>query len=230
VTGTSLDGTFAVGDAVEVGYRRRPARIRAIQTHGEAVERIGPGQRAALNLRGVDVGEVALEASQIRATLAARAFPDVVDLVSGVVYTTRDFMADPVPGQGAYTFRVSGSAALAAHGASGQAPAPRASLCRRVRPAREPSCCREISRSRRPPAEPTCYRVSNPPRMARAARACTFPNEGVPSSRAPCFRRRSRDHRRSRDPPQGRRAPGLTAARFDSTRNERAPPFDGARP
>jgi len=72
----------------------------------------------------VDVGEVAVEASQIRATLAARAFPDVVDLVSGVVYTTRDFMADPLPGQGAYTFRVSGSAALPAMALSGQAPGP----------------------------------------------------------------------------------------------------------
>jgi hypothetical protein len=72
----------------------------------------------------VDVGEVALEASQIRATLAARAFPDVVDLVSGVVYTTRDFMADPVPGQGAYTFRVSGSSALQPMALSGQAPGP----------------------------------------------------------------------------------------------------------
>ena len=59
VTGTSLDGTFAVGDTVEVGHRRRPARIRAIQTHGEAVDRIGPGHRAALNLRGVEVGDVA---------------------------------------------------------------------------------------------------------------------------------------------------------------------------
>jgi selenocysteine-specific elongation factor len=59
VTGTSLDGTFAVGDTVEVGHRRRPARIRAIQSHGESIERIGPGHRAALNLRGVEAGEVA---------------------------------------------------------------------------------------------------------------------------------------------------------------------------
>jgi len=72
----------------------------------------------------VDVGEVALEASQTRATLAARAFPDVVDLVSGVVYTTRDSMADPVPGQGTYTFRVSGSSALPPMALEGHAPAP----------------------------------------------------------------------------------------------------------
>ncbi len=72
----------------------------------------------------VDVGEVSLEAAQTRATLAARAFPDVIDLVSGVVYTTRDLMADPLPGAGAYTFHVSGSAAVPPMALTGQAPAP----------------------------------------------------------------------------------------------------------
>jgi hypothetical protein len=57
----------------------------------------------------VDVGEVALEASSVRATFAARAFPDVADLVSGVVYTTRDLVADPLPDRGTYTFRIAGS-------------------------------------------------------------------------------------------------------------------------
>jgi hypothetical protein len=57
----------------------------------------------------VDVGEVALEASNIRATFAARAFPDVADLVAGVVYTTRDLVADPLPDHGTYTFRIAGS-------------------------------------------------------------------------------------------------------------------------
>jgi selenocysteine-specific elongation factor len=59
VTGTSLDGTFAVGDTVEVGHRQRPARIRSIQTHGETVDRMGPGHRTALNLRGIEVADVA---------------------------------------------------------------------------------------------------------------------------------------------------------------------------
>jgi len=72
----------------------------------------------------IDVGEVALEAAATRATLAARAFPDVVDLVSGVVYTTRDLMADPLPGAGAYTFRVSGSTAVPPMALEGRAPGP----------------------------------------------------------------------------------------------------------
>jgi hypothetical protein len=70
----------------------------------------------------IDVGEIALEASSTRATLAARAFPDVVDLVSGVVYTTRDLVGDSLPGEGAYTFRVSGSWALPAMALEGHAP------------------------------------------------------------------------------------------------------------
>ena len=72
----------------------------------------------------IDVGEVALEAAETRATLAARAFPDVIDLVSGVVYTTRDLIADPLPGQGSYTFHVSGSTALPAMALEGHAPGP----------------------------------------------------------------------------------------------------------
>jgi hypothetical protein len=72
----------------------------------------------------IDVGEVALEASTSRATLAARAFPDVVDLVSGVVYTTRDLVADSLPAEGAYTFRVSGSWALPPMALEGHAPGP----------------------------------------------------------------------------------------------------------
>jgi hypothetical protein len=72
----------------------------------------------------IDVGEVALEASQTRATLAARAFPDVVDLVSGVVYTTRDLVADSLPEKGDYAFRISGSPALAPMALSARAPGP----------------------------------------------------------------------------------------------------------
>jgi hypothetical protein len=72
----------------------------------------------------IDVGEVALEASQTHATLAARAFPDVVDLVSGVVYTTRDVMADPLPSQGGYIFRISGSPALSPMALEARAPGP----------------------------------------------------------------------------------------------------------
>jgi selenocysteine-specific elongation factor len=60
VTGTLAGGTFAVGDEVEIlgegdrGHGPRRARVRAIQTHKKKVERIGPGNRAALNLAGLE--------------------------------------------------------------------------------------------------------------------------------------------------------------------------------
>ena len=58
VTGTLCEGTLAVGDHVEVGPARVPCRIRGVQTLGRAVERIGPGNRVALNLVGIDHHEV----------------------------------------------------------------------------------------------------------------------------------------------------------------------------
>jgi len=54
VTGTLTGGTLATGQQVIVEPPRLPARIRAVQTLGETVDRIGPGHRVALNLVGVD--------------------------------------------------------------------------------------------------------------------------------------------------------------------------------
>jgi selenocysteine-specific elongation factor len=58
VTGTLTGGTLAVGDHVVVGPVSRPARIRAIQSQGQAYDRIGPGHRVALNLHGIEQAEV----------------------------------------------------------------------------------------------------------------------------------------------------------------------------
>lgn len=60
VTGTTAAGELAVGDAVAVLSRGEVAvgRVRGIEVHGEAVARVGPGVRAALNLAGVDHDEV----------------------------------------------------------------------------------------------------------------------------------------------------------------------------
>jgi selenocysteine-specific elongation factor len=59
VTGTLTGGGLVVGAPVVVGPAQRPARIRAIQSHGQAIEQIGPGHRVALNLAGVEHDEVA---------------------------------------------------------------------------------------------------------------------------------------------------------------------------
>ncbi len=59
VTGTLTDGAIAVGDRLSVEPGTRPVRVRGIQTLGREVAAIGPGHRAALNLAGVDHGDVA---------------------------------------------------------------------------------------------------------------------------------------------------------------------------
>jgi selenocysteine-specific elongation factor len=58
VTGTLSDGTFAVGDAVEIVPGPTAARVRGLQTHKRQVEVGEPGSRLAINLSGVGVDEL----------------------------------------------------------------------------------------------------------------------------------------------------------------------------
>ncbi len=59
VTGTLVGGSFSLGDTVEIQPSGRRCRIRGLQSHGVAVEKCPPGLRCALNLQGVELGEVA---------------------------------------------------------------------------------------------------------------------------------------------------------------------------
>lgn len=54
VTGTLTHGPLQVGDRVRITPDQRSGRIRAIQTLGQNVQTIGPGNRVALNIAGVD--------------------------------------------------------------------------------------------------------------------------------------------------------------------------------
>lgn len=58
VTGTLLSGSVAVEDEVELHPSGRRLRVRGIQTHGAAADRAAAGQRTALNLAGIEHGEV----------------------------------------------------------------------------------------------------------------------------------------------------------------------------
>ena len=58
VTGTLVDGSFAVGDEMEVMPGGRRVRIRGLQRHNRKVERVGPGNRVAANLSGVEKSEL----------------------------------------------------------------------------------------------------------------------------------------------------------------------------
>src|SRR5207237_4064628 len=59
VTGTILGGEVALGDELAVLPGALPARVRGIEVHGAPVERAIAGHRAALNLGGVAVDELA---------------------------------------------------------------------------------------------------------------------------------------------------------------------------
>ena len=59
VTGTLTGGPLGVGDQVVVGPLGRAARVRSVQSLGQTRDRIGPGNRVALNLNGVEHSEVA---------------------------------------------------------------------------------------------------------------------------------------------------------------------------
>lgn len=59
VTGTLIDGTFDVGQEVEVQPRGLKARVRGLQTHKHKVPRAVPGSRVAMNLSGINKAELA---------------------------------------------------------------------------------------------------------------------------------------------------------------------------
>ena len=58
VTGTLLDGPLSVGDELVILPSEVRGRIRGLQTHRRAVDRAAPGSRVAVNLSGVDIGQV----------------------------------------------------------------------------------------------------------------------------------------------------------------------------
>ncbi len=58
VTGTLRGGGLAVGQALSVLPADVPVRVRGLQVHGAATSVAAPGQRVAVNLRGVEVGAV----------------------------------------------------------------------------------------------------------------------------------------------------------------------------
>ena len=57
-TGTVVGGKVEEGEQVEVLPSRQPARVRGLQRHGEEMEMVQTGERGAVNLAGVERGEV----------------------------------------------------------------------------------------------------------------------------------------------------------------------------
>jgi selenocysteine-specific elongation factor len=58
VTGTLADGSFQVGDELELLPSGLRGRVRGLQTHRQKEERAEPGSRTAVNISGVEVGQI----------------------------------------------------------------------------------------------------------------------------------------------------------------------------
>jgi selenocysteine-specific elongation factor len=58
VTGTLIDGQFKLGEEVEILPSGVKGRVRGLQTHKKKEQSAVPGSRTAMNINGVDVGEV----------------------------------------------------------------------------------------------------------------------------------------------------------------------------
>ena len=58
VTGTLTAGTVTVNMTLDVLPSGHQVKVRGLQVHGEAQQEVGPGQRVAVNLAGVDVEEL----------------------------------------------------------------------------------------------------------------------------------------------------------------------------
>jgi hypothetical protein len=99
------DALRMVGAAVEIPAAGSCSRVSgAVATPGSVAR--------AVEL--LDIGPVSLEAEGAKTSFNARRLPDVVDLVSGVVYSSQDRRGEePFPARGRFVFRAGGPGANA---------------------------------------------------------------------------------------------------------------------
>ncbi len=83
----------------------------ALPPLGQCRSGLGERPRYAGRVELVEAGNVSLWADSQLTNLAPHAFPTVTDVVSGVVYASRDVSADPFPVDQDYTLKVSGDLA-----------------------------------------------------------------------------------------------------------------------
>lgn len=58
VTGTLLDGSFFIGEEIELLPSNKKGRIRGIQIHKNKEDKALPGTRTAINISGINTGEI----------------------------------------------------------------------------------------------------------------------------------------------------------------------------
>ena len=94
VTGTLLDGSFKIGQEVEILPQGLQTRIRTLQTHKRQIEQVQPGSRVAMNLANVprsDLtrGNVVVLPGQVHSTLLFDARIDLlVDALRPLLHNT----------------------------------------------------------------------------------------------------------------------------------------------
>ncbi len=105
VTGTVLSGALALGDAVEVAPSGLKSRVRSLQAYGEEREQVVGGERAAINLQGLEKSEIERGEVLVR--------PDTVIPTSmiDIFYTHLSSATSPLPPRSKMLIH-SGSAAL----------------------------------------------------------------------------------------------------------------------
>lgn len=121
VTGTLTGGSLAADQRVDVLPRARDARIRSIQSHGATVPSIGPGNRVALNLSGIDHhelrrGDAVVDAAQWRPTQRFDASLEVLASLSHEVSRRGAFMAYLGSGEFPVRVRILGPSTIPAGG------------------------------------------------------------------------------------------------------------------
>lgn len=119
VRGEALAGFMQVPADVDVGSARQLIGLElALPDMSQCVTRTRAGDAdqpvaTSERLELLDVGDVSLVADGKSTTLAPMAFPTVTDLISGVLYTTRDLSAEPLPAGVQYSVRTAGGAVSA---------------------------------------------------------------------------------------------------------------------
>lgn len=136
----SADGQTAARAGAVAGFVRMPADIDAdsvlslvglglqLPAPGTCTRRLTPSDPSLpMSSMGhvelLEAGDVSLDAANATTTLAPRAFPTITDRISGVLYTTRDRSADPLPASVRYTVRTSGGVNVEPLMVSTEAPA-----------------------------------------------------------------------------------------------------------
>jgi hypothetical protein len=103
-----------------VGLSRAMPGVGQCRPRGES--RATPPLSSIGHVEFLEAGDVSVSTAEARTALAPHAFPTVTELISGVVYTTRDRSAQPLPAGTGYAVTASGGGGVPALSVEREAP------------------------------------------------------------------------------------------------------------